>query len=626
MTTAPANAESTLYAAGGRLRIVPILHGRYEFAVEVRRAFAEHRPTHIAVELPPGLRRPFQEAVRRLPLLSVLQIEVDTTAREQATGGHKDGPLYALVEPTDGLVEAVRLADEHALPVVFADCNSAEVMAIRQAFPDPHAIESVGLPAYSGPCMAAFTTPDLPDDTRLRERTMAHRLRELLADDEARILFVCGLVHAPGVVNGLSREAAVPFGRRPGLEAIVYHLHPDAAREVLSEIPFVAERYESWRAAQTEVAVPANWPLARRDLHTDLIQTARRDLRDEGETISTSSVVNLFRFARNCSVLEGALAPDFYTLVLAARGVADDDFAWHVWNVGSTYEPQHAADGRPSLRITLADLRRAGRQVRFERRVRRRRSVLRLVRSRPHEARPGEWNEQWSGVMPCSYPPEDLVIEGYGRFLAHKARGILAADQSRTEPFTTSLLDGIDFRETIRNLTHDGRVWVRRQIPVKGEVGAVVVAFDPEDREARYSHRMTWQGEHDQESDMALYSTPPEDQVIGPGIARCEYGGFLLTWPPGRMYLVWEDPEFAEARTPAERLLMAGIDYALDRMVVYVAPSPPRSFLQQYATRRDRRIVHVPIGQLSPPTLKRVRVFHVLDGRQIRSYAREFIW
>jgi len=161
---------------------------------------------------------------------------------------------------------------------------------------------------------------------------------------------------------------------------------------------------------------------------------------------------------------------------------------------------------------------------------------------------------------------------------------------------------------------------------VKGEVGAVIVAFDPEDRDDRFPHRMTWQGEHDQESDMALYSTVPDQQVVGPGIARCEYGGFLLTWPPGRMYLVWEDPEFATALTPGERLLMAGIDYAMDRMVVYVAPSPPRAFLRQYAARRDRRIVHVPIGTLSPPTLKRIRFFHMLDGRQVRSYAREFIW
>lgn len=125
---------------------------------------------------------------------------------------------------------------------------------------------------------------------------------------------------------------------------------------------------------------------------------------------------------------------------------------------------------------------------------------------------------------------------------------------------------------------------------------------------------------------MALYSTPPGEQLSGPGISRCEYGGFLLTWPPLRMFGIWEDPEFDLAQTPAERLLLAGIDYSVERMVVYVAPSPPRALVKAYARRRDRRVVYVPLGQLSPVTLKRIRSFHILDGYEVRSYAGDFIW
>ena len=198
---APESADSPLLAAGGRLRIVPLLHGRLEFAVEVRRAFGEHRPTHVAVELPAGLEGPMREAVRRLPQLSVLLIE--TAGADEATGA----PLYALVEPTDGIVEALRLADAHDLPAVFVDRSAARVEPVRQAFPDPHAIESIGLEAYAGPCLAAAaasSTADAAadaDDTDLRERTMAFHLSEILADESARVLFVCGLSHAPGVVG-----------------------------------------------------------------------------------------------------------------------------------------------------------------------------------------------------------------------------------------------------------------------------------------------------------------------------------------------------------------------------------------------------------------------------------------
>jgi hypothetical protein len=607
-------------AAGGRLRAVPILHGRMEFAVEVRRAFHEYRPTHLAVELPGALERPFREAAGRLPALSVLEV---TDSGAGSSPGGRDS-FHLLVEPTDGLVEAVRLGMESGIPVVFADRDATRVTPVRQPIPDPHAVEAIGLDTYAGLCLALPVEPS--DEEIQRQRILAHHLNRLLADEAARVLFIGSLPRSRAVLRRAGEESAIPFGRPPRLQAKIWHLHPDASREVLTEMPYLAGKYEDWRAGRLEWSAEG-WPLPRHQVHLKLLAAAReRFRREEGEEVPRQSVANLFRYARNCALLEGALAPDFYTLVLSARGFADDNFAWHVWDIGSSYPHCDAGDRRPALRITLEDLERSGRLVRFQRKIRRRRSALRLLRRRREEGQAREWKERWSGVSLCSHPPEDMVIEGLGRSLAHKAKGILTADRSRVEPFTASLLDGIDFRETIRNRSHDGRIYVRRIQPLKGEVGAVIVAFDAEDRDQRHPYRMTWQGEHDQESDMALYSTPPGEQVVGPGISRCEYGGFLLVWPPGRMFLVWEDPEFRAARTPAEHLLLAGIDYALERMVVYVGASPPRSFVRQYAARRDRKVVYLPMGQLSPLTLKRLRVFHVLDGRQVRAYAREYIW
>ena len=125
---------------------------------------------------------------------------------------------------------------------------------------------------------------------------------------------------------------------------------------------------------------------------------------------------------------------------------------------------------------------------------------------------------------------------------------------------------------------------------------------------------------------MALYATPPEKHLVGPGIARCEYGGFLMTYPPGRMLNVWQDPFYDVARSPAERLLLAGLDYSTEKLIVYIAASPPRSWLQNLALRMRRKVAYIPIGQLSPVTLKQIRFFHVLDNHQVRSYAKEYIW
>ena len=131
------------------------------------------------------------------------------------------------------------------------------------------------------------------------------------------------------------------------------------------------------------------------------------------------------------------------------------------------------------------------------------------------------------------------MIEEYGRFLKKKAKAMLSEERVRVEPFTTSILDGIDIRETIRNW-HQRKIYVRQADRLAGEVGAVVVIFD-EDREDRYQYLTTWLGEHQNESDMAFYSTFPFDNLVGPGIGRAEYGGFLMTLPPRRLFDVWSD-------------------------------------------------------------------------------------
>ena len=102
------------------------------------------------------------------------------------------------------------------------------------------------------------------------------------------------------------------------------------------------------------------------------------------------------------------------------------------------------------------------------------------LKKRKKEKYPGEWAEQIDGSSICSYPPEDLVIENYGRFLKQKAKSILSEERERVEPFTTSLLDGIDIRETIRNW-HERKIYVRHRERINGDVGSVVVIFDDSD-------------------------------------------------------------------------------------------------------------------------------------------------
>ncbi|MGB5999675.1 MAG: hypothetical protein WBI00_04260, partial [Thermoanaerobaculia bacterium] len=187
------------------------------------------------------------------------------------------------------------------------------------------------------------------------------------------------------------------------------------------------------------------------------------------------------------------------------------------------------------------------------------------------------------------------------------------------------LLDGIDIRETLRNL-HQGKVYVQEYGRVGGEAGSVVVIFDRDHTNERFPFTMTWLGEHDQESDMAFYSTSPAEQVVGPGIMRATYGGFMLTLPRGRLFDVWHDRDYRFARDKGEVLTMAAVDYSLEKIVVHVAAETPTERLRRYAAAQKKQLLHIPLASLSPVTLRRIRVLHILAGRDKRAIAKSYVW
>ncbi len=587
-----------------------MLHGRLECAALVRQAFACHQPDAVAVELPATLQTAVFQAVARLPLLSVVH--------------YQDGngqTVYWPIEPTDPLVEAIRLGLAAQVPVYCIDRDMEDYPRVREALPDPYALTRIGLEAYAAAYLqtAREAAPLEPDV--LREQAMAYHLQHLQSRFQ-RPLAVFGLAHYPGLLTQLGRPQAQPLAkiRRAGVH--VAHLAEESSREILTEIPYLSAAYERWRQA-----APSS-QLDRLELLVSLVvEASGRYRRATGDTISGRQQAILHQFARNYALIHGQLTPDFYQLVVAARGVADDDFAYEVWDLGATYPWQEAEPNLPVLRLRGEDLFLNQEKIRFQRRLRqtRKRLLPIPVRPKPRERRPGEWQAKWQGHNLCSYPPEDLVVEGFGDFARKKAMNMLSEQNRRVEPFLASLLDGIDVRETIRRWP-EGVLYVTEAKRAPGKVGAVVVIFDPDEGdEEKFPWRLTWLGEHSQESDMALYATLSGEHLVGPGISRCQYGGFMLSYPPWRLYDIWQDPYFAGARSKAERLVLAALDYCLEKNVVYIAAQPPRSRWLHWANRLDKKLIYLPIGSFSPLTIKRLRSFHVLDGQLVRHWAGDYV-
>ncbi len=596
------------------IRFVPILHGKLEFALEVRRQFEQFQPDCIAVEYPPTLEEKILEGVSRLPYLSVAYYY------EEECGGF----VYLLIEPTDAQVEAIRLAVANGIPVHFIDRDTEEYPSDMTPMPDPYAIHKIGYEKYCRAYLKFSTDCSPSDQDILRERTMAYNLTRLSREAD-RVLFVGGLYHFPRIIKYLNGPQVQVIGRSKRDGVKLGHLHADSSRELLSEMPYLSSLYEEIRDSEKVLA------LDRLEVQAEVIKKAREQhWKNSREELTVSQLRILSKFARNYALLTGRLVPNFYQLIVASRGAVDDNFAYEVWEIGSEYRWQTENPGIPVLRLTGEDLFLDEKRIRFHRRLKRmrRRLVSVPVRKRGNRKDREKWREEFFGLSICSYPPEDVVVEGYGKYLQKKAMEIKTEDQSSVEPFISSMLDGIDIRQTIREWG-SGRIYVKEERPVRGKVGSVVVIFDPdlpnEKGQEYYPWCVTWLGEHDQESDMAFYSTPAGEVMEGPGISKCIYGGFMLTYPPLRVYDIWKDPYFDVARNKPERLLFAAIDYSMERNVVYVAPTPPSGWAQSFAARLGKKIIYLPIGIFSPVTIRRIREFHVLDGHHVRKYAHQYI-
>lgn len=600
------------------IRFVPILHNRLEFAQEVQRRILEFQPEALAVELPPTLEEPVIRAVKRLPFLSVVLYQ-------EKSGNH----IYLPIEPVDGIIEAIRLGLEKDLPVFFIDRDTEGYPQRSDPMPDPYAITQIGYRSY---CLAYLKERGreipTPDDT-LRERTMAYQALRL---NEAfrRVLVVCGLAHWSGILEQLEKNPSLPLGRSKRSGVIVGNLKESSSREILSEIPFLQAQYERERT-RSGFLNASFLQLNRLSNQGELLrQAGELHQKNSREELEASRLALIQKFARNLALLQGALTPDFYQLLLAGRGMVNDNYAYELWELGTHYPFQEVSSALPEVEVTAEDLRLNQKRIRFYRRFRtfRRRLVPVPLKKRPSPKEKEEYKKQWTGHYVCSYPPEDIRVEGLGDYVKKKVRGVLSQEQIRVVPFCSSMLDGLDIRETLRQVV-EHKIFVREETPVRGKVGSVVFIFHEDEptpeKPEQFPWKLTWLGEHNQESDMAFYATPVGEEVIGPGISRCEYGGFVLSYPPLRMFDIWRDHFFNMAQSKAERLLLAAIDYSQERLVACIGAKPPRSFCHTFAHSQGRKIIYLPLGQFSPVLLTKIRFFHVLESPELRKVAHLYI-
>lgn len=640
-----------------RIAFIPSLHGRAAFAGETRRVFLNERFPTVAVELPESLASQTCEGVEQLPVIHVVSYEEE--------GGTR---CFFPIDPCDSIVEAIRLGIREHCSLEFIDCDVTNFERRTATLPDPYAVRSIRLSRYYQTVASSLppTEPDSLDDHR--EQFMALRLHQLAQHDDRHLPVLCvlGITHLKGVVryldglvsaapDALDAERVELLQSLPPFQIDLHPISEDSLYHILGELPYITHLWEQERHAITLDEFDGA-----EQLKLLLLRARERFHRrhtEEYEQISTVSFQNLLKLVRNLCLLESRLTPSLYEMVLAARGIGGDGFAVEVLRTAREYPAAPTQGNGPSPDDEVqpvepapptspfspvedgfepgglpgpVDMTENAMQITSDVVPAKKRyldedkewKTLRLERP-PSKQEKAKWRTAWNPYETCSWEPEDRLVENFAGHVRSRALFECGVAQERIEEFTTSFKDGLHVRETLRSY-HLGKIFVREVPMVTGQVGAVVIIYE-EPSEDKFPWKLTWFSEHEWESTLSFYATDYHKELVGPGIGQSLYGGQLFLYPPRFIIDVWQDDGFDATHDDAERLVFAGLFHTREKFVAYVAAQPPTLRMKAYAERLGRRILYLPLSSFSRSTLQKLRCFHVLNGKPVRSYAQQFI-
>lgn len=604
---------------GSKIRVLPVIHGAGDFAIRAREELLERPYDCLAVPLPPSFQDDVEAAVERLPTISVVaQPDADPDVDEV-------GFSYVPIDPCQPVIAAIRTAIGERVARAFIDAETPRFEAVTGVFPDPYALKRVSPAGFAATILPVTPFPS-EGQHALRIATMAAGLREL-ESRYSSILFICSVLDWPWVRDAY-HSGEPPDSPEPFYAPIrTFGVDPGTLIFLLGELPFVTGLYERGRR---ELTPDDNLSV---DGVKEMVLAARDSLKEKlpgvAQRITPQLLTLYIKYVRNLSLLERRLTPDLYTLLIAAKQTAGDDFALELAETARRYPfvDSDAAEEFPNLRMGVdrADLPEWGASRMISRLSGQALSWRPLeLKTRPPEKDRKRWTQRWNPHGMCSWPPEDDRIESFQRHVREAARAILGADLARSEKFTTSVMDGLDIRETLRNW-HSGGLYVKVIPPNRGSVECVVFLFDTPADPNHYVSRTTWYAEHAEESTLAFFATDHMRNLIGPGIAQAQYGGAFFLFPPRPIPDIWTDPRLQFTPTLEERLLAGAFLHSKERHVAVVSPMLPPASWRRLARRFGKKIVHLPLKRFSGALVERLRTFHVLNGKQIRSYAADFI-
>ncbi len=658
-----------------KIWVLPVIHGSGDLAIEVRRVMLGQTFDCLAVPLPPSFQEHVEEAITWLPQLSLVVQEeplsfggeLDTygddegefdSSRDDDEKDDEDGPRqevdleslaedaaracsFVPIDPCQPVVAALRIAMQERIPRAFIDIETSNFVSMAAYYPDPYPVKQVSIDRFAAALLP--TIPPVPaGQPEARVIWMANRLRELEGRFE-RILLVCSMMDWPWIKNAYF-DRHEDIAENDDVDATeVFTNDPLTHVFLLGELPFITGLYELARQSLDDdenlsVDGVKALLLATRDRY-------RHELKSRARKITPKMMTTYLKYVRNLCLIERRMTPDLYTLVIAAKQIAGDQFAIKLAETAREYPFVPRLESNPSTRFVAQESESSdappwpqlcmtngiaqlpdGDIVRMKSRLPGQAIVWRSCQLKPPAPKidQAEWRMRWNPFQQCSWPEEDVAIEKFRTHVKETALAMLGADLIRSEKFSTSLKDGLDIRETLRNW-HTGDLYVKIIPPTRGTLDCVLMFFDSPADPREYPWRITWIAEHHDESTLCLFATDFSREMVGPGIGCATYGGAMFLFPPRPVPEVWTDPQFDFTDTMEERLLAAGCVYSQCRHIAVLSESPPGLGWRRLAKKYGKKLIHVPLNRFSQETIQQLRNVHVLNGKQVRSYAADFI-
>ena len=598
------------------LSVFPAVNQRLYFAQELHKLLNRRSFDCICLEIPERCGEILKTACSLLPDIHIVLIH-----------GQNQSSSFITVDLCDAMIMAAITGMQKEIPVECIDKNLPfPITSSHLLMGDDYPLHEHGIQKYYAAVSSSLAMFPHTRIDQQREEYMACKL-DMAMKRYKRVLFVCGLYRWQGVrrtlasISSLNLDHIVPGSWIHDIS--IYKASEDSLVHITAEIPYIISFFiEKLKNGEY---------INKFDALTNLFYEAFNSFSGQ---VSVQRMQLLKEYSLKLARQSGYYTPDLIDILTAAKQIINEEFAHIVHKLAVRYYHFNSESLHPSVKIKKHPHALFFSALLGEKKIRLlkhehlsfSRSAKKIsLKAVPEEKYHGEWKDIWmQSVERVSHIPEDLALENCMQYIRGKIRELLKNSSSLLE-FTGSLRDGIDLRETLRDIRGQ-KIYVREENKINVPVGNIVLIFDEKQNE-QYSWKGVWYSEHSQESDLALFAAEPGTRLVGPGIAQAVFGGDASIYPAQGIINFFEFrnllPE--NVKTDYEILLYTAVYYSRNTVVPFICDAGISAAMRSFAASRRVTLLHLKKSFFSFEKLRRLQKFHVLGDRKLRAIADKYI-